>query len=94
MRINPKITDAATITPTTTLGRPDFELVLAVRLASALPVFTDWVEVLVMVEVDSVNGDGLVTTEAEVVVEVEVGVVEVDVLDGVDVGDRELVVEV
>jgi hypothetical protein len=89
MKINPKITDAATITPTTTVGRPVLGAGVSDVLAFEFPVLMDSVEVLVTVE-GGRGGGGLVTTEAERVVELELELDELDkdvvrVFDGVGV---------
>lgn len=77
MKIKPKITDAATITPTTTLGRPDLELVLSGAFALALLVFTGRVDVLVMVDVVR-GGGGVVGTGVERVEDVDLVELELD----------------
>jgi hypothetical protein len=85
-KMRPKIIEAATITPMTTLGSPDLEDELLAWLASTLPVLV-LVVLTVLNEVRVTLGGGVVTTCALVrgVVDVVLGVVLVrGVVDGAD----------
>ena len=71
MKISPKITEAATMIPITTLGRPPFEVPFVFAwLASAFPVSTEEVEVTVVYccwGLGVYTGGGEVTTDATTV---------------------------